>query len=290
MRLYLWGWDFTDLNWEAFGNFGQITTEIYVLQFRSNFDFDKLTNRLLDVGFSESVYQEINIYSVPFAMKTDWQKQSPLAIRTIAVLPEEDLLILSPTIENVYRSIDARNGRESAIGDNPLVKRAAFELFGMFAIRIDLGSETCEKFSEGMDEDISGEGRIKTVIGSQLEEWPVQAYELLAAGHVFVEDAQQDIVIMHYDDYRNAEADFENREKIFRYGISPLKTGTPYAGQFILQNSELDDAFMSFYLIPSPTLGDRTGWPQTIIGWVKKQDALFAACQVEEVAAPDNWE
>ena len=261
-----------------------------MLQFRSDFDFNELTKRLLNKEFTESVYQDINIYSVPFVRKTDWQNESPLAIRTIAIIPEEDLLILSPTIENIYRSIDARNGRESAFGDNALVKRAVFELIGMFAVRIDLGSETCEKFSEGLDEDVSGDGRLKNEIGSQLEEWPVQAYELLAAGHVFFEDAQEDIVIMHYDDYRTAEADFENRENLFNYGNSPFKTGTPYAGQFILQNSDLDDAFMSFYLIPSPTLGERPGWPQTIIGWVKKQDALFAACLVEEVAAPDNWE
>jgi hypothetical protein len=289
----LWGWDFSDLKWEAFGNFGRIDTEIYVLQLRSNFDFEELTKGLPDKGFADSVYQGIDIYSVPITTKTDWQMESPSAIRTIAVLPEEGLLILSQDIESVWRSIDAREGNESSLGGNPLVKRAAFKLLGMFAARIELGSETCKKFGGGQDEVIKGEGRITKVVRAQLEDWPVQPYELLAAGHIFVEDSQQDIFIIHYDDYRTAEADFENRENLFRYGISPYKSGVPYAGQFMLQSSELDDALMSFILMPSPTLGERPGWPQTIMGWLRPNpdpDALFAACLTEEDSGPNEWE
>jgi len=285
-----WGWDYSDLLWEASGNFERLIEEIFVQQLRSNFDFENLTNNLPTKGYSTSVYQGFDIYSVPIETVTDWQNSNPLAFRTIAILQDEGLLIMSPDIESVWRAIDALNGNETALGDNPLIKRGVFKLIGMFSVRIDLGAETCTKFGEGIDEDISGQGRIGEAIREQLEKWPVNPYELLAAGHFFVEETQQDIVLMYYDDYRTAEADFENRKDLFKYGISPKKTGFHYAGQFILDDAELDDALMTFRLNPSVDIGERPGWSQTIIGWIKAQDALFAACLVEEESGPKDLE
>ena len=136
----------------------------------------------------------------------------------------------------------------------------------MASVEMYKGEETCQFFSAGM----SDKSRIINAATEQLSEWPVAPYQLMALGHAFSNEAQVDLVLFHYDDFRLAEADFEFRENLLRMGTSPVRN-VPYSAQFILQDGQLDDALMTFSLVPSPSLSDRQGWPQTIIGWVHQK-------------------
>jgi hypothetical protein len=283
-QLEFWGWDHHDLVWEASGDYGKLTSFIRIQRFRSNFDFDRLADLLQDRDFITSTYRNVEIFSVPFTKKSDWHNASPLEIHSMALFPDEDLLVLSPYPEGVQKVIDAREGVTSLLGDDPLIKRSLFKLLGAFAVELFQGLETCERFGAGQFD----KGRNINAAVSQLNEWPAQPYELMAAGHFIAEGEQKDVVLFHYDDYRQAEADFEKRENLFRFGSSPMKPGVAYASQFILEQIELEDALMTFQLIPSLALSDRYGWPQTIIGWIQEQDALFAACEVQDFLGMDE--
>ncbi|GMQ77946.1 MAG: hypothetical protein BMS9Abin02_0438 [Anaerolineae bacterium] len=279
----LWGWDSTDLVWEAEAQFVGMMDYLNILRVRPNLDLEELVNLLLESEFRTVIYEGVTIYSMPLTEEVEWYNISPLSIHNIAIFPDEDLLIMSPVIESVQRVIDTMRDQSPAIGDDPLVKRAAFQLVGMAAVEMQRGLASCEYYSAGN----SDKGRLINAATEQLNNWPVSPYQLMALGHAFSNEAQVDLVLFHYDDFRQAELDFEFRENLIRMGTSP-KRNVPYSAQFILQDSKLDDALMTFSLIPSPTLTDRSGWPQTVIGWVQDQDALFAACNIEEFLGLDE--
>ncbi len=279
----LWGWDSSDLVWEAEAQFASLIDYLNILRLRPNFDLEALADLLLEREFTPVAYEGITIYSMALTEEVDWYNISPLSIHYIAIFPDEDILIMSPVIESVQKTIDTMRGQQPAIWDDPLVKRAAFQLVGMAAVELQRGIESCEYYSAGN----SDKGRLINAATEQLDNWPVYPYQLMALGHAFSNDLQVDLVIFHYDDFRQAELDFEFRENLLRLGTSPERN-VPYSAQFILQDAELDDALMTFSLVPSPTLGDRSGWPQTLIGWVQDQDALFAACVIEDFLGLDE--
>lgn len=279
----LWGWDSSDLVWEAEVQFTSLIDYLNILRLRPNFDLEALVALLLEREFTPVTYEGVTIYSMPLTEEVDWYNISPLSIHNIAIFPDEDILIMSPFIEGVQRVIDTRRGQQPAIWDDPLVKRAAFQLVGMAAVELQRGIGSCEYYSAGN----SDKGRLINAASEQLDNWPVYPYQLMALGHAFSNEVQVDLVIFHYDDFRQAEIDFEFRENLLRLGTSP-KRNVPYSAQFILQDSELDDALMTFSLVPSPALSDRSGWPQTVIGWVQDQDALFAACVIEDFLGLDE--
>jgi hypothetical protein len=279
----LWGWDSSDLVWEAEALFANMIDYLNILRVRPNFDMEKFVTLLLDRDFKTVTYEGVTIYSMPLTEEVDWYNISPLSIHNIAIFPDEDLLIMSPVIESVQKVVDTMRDQIPAIWDDPLVKRAAFQLVGMAAVEMQRGLESCEYYSAGN----SDKGRLINAATEQLDNWPVLPYQLMALGHAFSNEAQVDLVLFHYDDFRQAELDFEFRENLIRMGTSP-KRNVPYSAQFILQDSELDDALMTFSLVPSPALSDRSGWPQTVIGWVQDQDALFAACTIEEFLGMDE--
>ncbi len=291
----LWGFDHSDLVWEARGVFDLITENISIIRLRSNFDFEGLINLLEERNYSSEIYRGVTIYSLSLTNESDWNKKSPLEFHSLALIEEEHILILSPTKEPVKRVIDVRQEMEASLYDNALVRRASFHLVNLFAAEIHLGSETCEKFGAAMDEAAAtGGSSLKSdLVTSQLAKWPVQPYELLAFGHIISNDVQNDFVIFHYDDFRPASMDFENRRNLFFFGNSTnsSKAGVTYSAQFLLEDYSLDDALMVFRLIPTPGLvGDRQGWAQTILGWMTKYDGLFAACQVEEFDGRDTFD
>ncbi len=279
----LWGWDSTDLVWEAEAQFVGMMDYLNIIRVRPNLDLEIFVNLLLENEFRTVIYEGVTIYYMPLTEEVDWYNISPLSIHNIAIFPDDGLLIMSPVIESVQRVIDTMRDQSLAIGDDPLVKRAAFQLVGMAAVEMQRGLDTCEYYSAGN----SDKGRLINAATEQLGNWPVSPYQLMAVGHAFSNEAQVDLVLFHYDDFRQAELDFESRENLIRMGTSPQRN-VPYSAQFILQDSELDDALMTFSLVPSPTLTDRSGWPQTVIGWVQDQDALFAACNVEEFLGLDE--
>ena len=281
----LWGWDSTDLVWEAEAQFEEMLGYLNILKVRPNLDLDKLVAQLLERDFTPVEYEGVTIYSLPLAVKTDWYNISPLSVHNIAIFPDDSLLIMSPIIESVQLVIDTMREQVDSLGDDPLVKRAAFQLIGMAGVEMHMGEESCQSFSAGMSES----SRIINAASNQLIDWPVAPYQLMALGHAFSNEAQVDLVVFHYEDFRQAEFDFEFRENLLRFGNSP-KRNVPYSAQFILQDGKLDDALMTFSLVPSPALSDRAGWPQTVIGWVQDQDALFAACVVEDFLGLDEME
>lgn len=269
-----WGWDSTDLQWEAEGQFDNIVNTVYLLRFRSDFDFAPLIALLNSLEFQTSQYGGVTIYSVPLTTDVLWSDRSNLAHHNIALLADEGLLVMSPMVSSVQQVLDIRQGVSASLADLPRVQRVAYRMEEMASARIYLGEETCQQFSPYNQE------RGHDIGSAQIEQWPVQPYLLLALGHALGQDTQTDLLMVYYQDYQQAEVDFPLRKELLVKGQSPLLK-TPYSQQFVLEDAELEDALLIYTLIPSPTLPSRPGWPQTLVGWAQKTDALFAACQIE---------
>lgn len=129
-----------------------------------------------------------------------------------------------------------------------------------------------------------GKGNGRDLSAAQIAEWPVQPYQLLAAGHVF-HQAQSDIMLVQYDDYRIAETDFPYRRDLLTKGQSFLRK-MPYSQQFILEDAVLDDALLTYILSPSPTLPSRPACPRQYSAgcWIRSQTPLFAVCRLDKFA------
>ncbi|NKQ36851.1 MAG: hypothetical protein HF973_14730 [Chloroflexi bacterium] len=74
-----WGWDSTDLQWEAEGQFDNLIATVYVLRFRADFDFAPLITLLNSLEFQTSQYGGVTIYSVPLTADVLWSDRSNLA-------------------------------------------------------------------------------------------------------------------------------------------------------------------------------------------------------------------
>lgn len=66
----LWGWDTTDLLWEATLN-GPFPP-IYVLKVRSDLDLSPVMAHFTSRGFSASAYQGATVYAHPVDLTVDW--------------------------------------------------------------------------------------------------------------------------------------------------------------------------------------------------------------------------
>lgn len=271
-----WGWDSTDLLWEAAAHFEQMTASVHILRFRDDYDFSVVTSHLQQSSeYDQIEIDDTLIYAAPLTTQAEWHDRSPLAHHNMAVLADEHLLIMSPVAESVQAVLAVRYGRQPALSTIPTISQTMPQLVGLAGVDLYIGQATCEQFNP------SYQGGHGTDLGAtQLSQWPAQPYQLLAAGHIFNVSTQADKMIFVYEDTAVAATDFELRQNLLRQGKSPLRE-TPYSQQFVLEEATQTETLLTFVLIPSPTLPSRPGWPQTISGWLQAGDALFAACQLE---------
>ncbi|MFQ5436466.1 MAG: hypothetical protein ACE5FD_16500, partial [Anaerolineae bacterium] len=250
----------------------RLVATVHLLRFRPDYDFAPVEDLLQSLSFEKIDYDGVIIYSTPLGSSGDWEDASPLAHHNIAILAEEQMLVMSPVLESVQHALDTWHGVAESLADRPRVQRVAFWLEGMSGVEIQLGNTTCLQFSPGYQFQRSDLGASRLAVAS------VQAYPLLAAGHAFNNNSQRDLLLIHYEDSHTAETDFATRQALITDGISPFRNMS-YSKQFVLENAVREDMLLIFTLAPSPTLPARPGWPQTMIGWIDNLDALFLSCQ-----------
>lgn len=149
----MWGWDSTDLIWEATVHIdgpptGRHTSPLYVLQFPDDFDFAPLQDLFEQRGFSQSDYQGVTIYSHKMDLATDWIIIGKLAIVNTAVIEKDHRLVLSTQLEAIQAVLDAYKGEAQSLVDNSTAKAIAERLGESAGAYIKVGSESCTVVDE----------------------------------------------------------------------------------------------------------------------------------------------
>ena len=257
-----WGWDSTDLLWEAQAHWRWLTESVYLLRFRDDFDFTPLRALLQNRDFTAADHGGHTIHTVPLGHNPDWHFRSNLAHHAIAILPDEKLLIMAPTPDPIHRVIAVRAGVADALLGQRGVNHAVDPLRDQAAVVMQLGASACRRF-----------GR-RPATGRRSNLAP---YTLLAAGYRYEEERQTDILLFHYAKAEEALADLDGRRAFLESGNS-IRRDVSYARQFTLKEATVDGPLIRFRLAPTAALRRSSGWPQTLLGWIQDGDARFAGC------------
>ena len=254
-----WGWDSTDLLWEAQAHWLWLTESVFLLRFRDDFDFAPLRALLAQRAFTPAGHRGQTIHATPLDHNPDWHFRSHLAHHAMAILPAEKLLIMAPTPEPIHRVLAVRDGAAAALLDQPAVAGVLHPLLPQAAVEMQLGPNVCRRF-----------GRGQPAAG-------LSPYTLLAAAYLFEGQQQRDLLLLHYENGRQAAADLDGRRAAFQDGVSPRRE-VAYGEEFALEEAAVDGPLLRFHLAPTAALRRATGRPQTLLGWVQDGDARFAAC------------
>lgn len=255
-----WGWDSTDLLWEAQAHWQWLTDSVFLLRFRDDFDFAPLRALLAERAFTPAAHRGETIHATPLDHNPEWHFRSHLAHHAIAILPAERLLIMAPTPAPIHRVLAVRDGAAGALLDQPAVAGVLDALRHQAAVEMHLGTHVCRRFGRG-----------------QTSPAALGPYTLLAAAYFNQGPQQRDLLLFHYEDGQQAAADLDGRRAILESGVSPRRN-VAYGKEFTVEEATVDGPLLRFHLAPTAALRRATGWPQTLLGWVQDGDARFAAC------------
>jgi hypothetical protein len=268
-----WAWDTTDLVWEA-----TVFTEgptIYALKFRDDFDLAPILALFDERGFSQGEYQGVPIYSHEMDFEADWLRATEFAILNTAVLEDEKMLILSPSIEDVRLVLDTYLGEVASLADNEAIQATASHLGEVAAAIIGPGVSTCLSFSANPLLEMLGQQPSEEQLDELREELSgseLHLYTALGVGYRYEDDEPVGLVVMHYTSAGEAQADLEPRRQLAEEGISQT-TGQPYSETvFTLEQASVEGSDLVLRLRPD------NDQPSRLFQMVEYRDIAFAAC------------
>lgn len=270
----IWGWDSTDLLWEA-----SLTLDgppLYLLRFRDDFDFDPVIERLNERGYTTTEVEGATLYSHEMNLTLDWLRTTELSILNIAYVPDEKLFVLASSPEVVTNTIHAVTAG-TTLAALPPVRAVAAELGDVGAAMITpLG---CQESGAGAFIGQSIE-EIKAHFERMRQSEISGLYITFGLGYrVETVDEQSlplGILVHYYPLAGQAHADLEPRRQLAEEGTS-LATATPYAELFDVVDAWVneDDAGGANLVLALHAI-ERS--PQLFFQMFFQRDLLFSTC------------
>jgi hypothetical protein len=262
-----WGWDTTDLDWEASMqiSFGPA----YVLKFRDDFDFTPVLNHFEERDFTPSIYQGVTIYTHKVNVKLEWQRQSgSFAILNTAVLMDEHLLVMSISSDDVHNMVDVYQKRSTSLADIPAVKSTTSSLGEVGAAFIS--ADACSA--------LNSDALLKVYpfpsIAEQLRDRPqIQRYSTLGIGYRYEGTQSVGFVVMHFSNNKIATIDLEPRRQLAVEGHVRASNSQTYSEvYFTLNKASVEGNQIIFEVAPV------NNKPMLFFGIVSPMDMMFATC------------
>jgi hypothetical protein len=270
----LWGWDSTDLDWEA--GVSRTFGPGYVLKFRDGFDFTPVIARFEERGFTASVYQGVTIYTHELDVEKDWLLGTEFSILNTAVLADESMLFMSIGLSNVQSMLDAYHNRSASLADDPVVRATASRLGEVGAAVVI--ADPCSAFS-ALSSKVLCEGffrlpESKEKCHAQLKDRPqLQGYEVLGIGYRYDGTQPVGLIVMHFSDASRAASDLEPRRQLAVDGfyLAP-DAETDNEVYFTLNKANVEGNMIVMEVTP----GDRR--PSLFFYMELRDDMMFASC------------
>ena len=271
-----WSWDSTDLLWEA-----MIDSEgspVYILKLRDDFDLAPVLARFDERGFGQQMLDATTIYTHEIALAEDWFTIGELSIANTAVIAEAKILVLSSSLDGVQTVIERYQEKGSTLGDDQSVLATIAGLGEVAAAIVTPGSDTCRGLSFAaitqsllQGEELSEEqiAELKTQL---LGEAVFHTYSGFALGYRYEEEQPVGLVVMHYANAADAQADLDARRQAAEQGMSQA-TEQPFSeGVFTVDGAEVIGSELILRLRPYE---DR---PARLFQLFFYRDMAFAGC------------
>ncbi len=266
----LWGWDVTDLDWDATLTVGD-EPPLYVMQLRADFDLTALAERYKQRKFSATALADgITLYSTKLDVKADWVRGSELALINTAIDVKQRRLIVSSGVEGIESALAATKAKAVA-AKGPSVQRVVRLLGSPASSTLIMGSELCASMNFPFGKRLSKE-QIDAIRKRLLNGKAVSAYETLAVSYDYVDGHPLGTIAMDYADAAAAKADLKPRTDAASNGIS-LVINKPYRDSvFALTDSSVQGNTLVLRVQP---FQDR---PDRLRAMLLQRDMPFARC------------
>ena len=238
-----WGWDHTNLRWEAhLWWFDEATGEefpFYIVAFSEATALEALTELFLERDFSQEPLKGAELYHFPFEEDADWQANTDFSLYNTAIVKDNLILILSYSADAVERVLAVKAGESK-----PLAKpiQAALRSLKPEAswLRASFSPRVCNTLRLSyFAEDLTAAG-----------EWLLNAslhdYEGLVVSYSLEEDEVTGGFHFFYKDKTNAKRDEGTRARLVEEssGLGVLTESLPLE----LLNSEVQSTRLSLYV------------------------------------------
>lgn len=270
-----WGFDKTDLAWEA----NILTRELppmYVLKFRSGFDFEPLIALFQRREFVQIEVHGATLFTHELDLSAKWVRVAELGIHNTALIPEEHLAILSNSPGAVEVLLQTRQGELSSLSENPAAVATVNRLGETAGAMLLLGVDTCLGFTQSPLLDLIGQvpteevvEKLKALVAEAPQLFP---YEALGVGYRTEVDRPIGRIVFHYSVAEAAAADLPLRQTLAEAGFS-VSREAPYSEVFFTIVEAVADA-EDLILTVRPA----NDQPKRLFQMVVYRDMTFAGC------------
>ncbi len=266
-----WGWDSTDLVWEAST---EVSTTVYVLKFRDDYDFVPMLTLFDQRGYAKSDHLGKTIYSHALDPAADWLKSTDLAILNAAVIPDDNVLILSLSGEAVSAVLDVRTGQTTSLVDDHSIQSVIKQLGGAATAYLSRGAAACTAYSAAAmltgNQSINAQAANIQELLNKTSQFHV--YAALGVGYQYEGDQPVGQIVMDYQMAGDAQSDLEPRRLLADQGTS-LAVQRPYSlTSFSLIQATVDGSDLVLRVTPF------SNQPKRLFDMVYRRDMLFAVC------------
>jgi len=268
-----WGWDTTDLLWEA--TVQGPGAPVFILRLRDDFDMDGLLARFAERDFERTAHAGALVYTHPLDLTASWRTE--LAVFNAAVLPDENVLIHSSDPSAILPVLEAHAGTANWQNNRDILSVAA--AFGPArAALLASGPQVCADFGFAAllpvllgDAKPSAE-ELASLQRKYFGDAPLHPYLVLGISYRYVAHLEG-IIAMHYPSREAAEADLEARRELAANGQSTAAEAPIREVLFFDPITTVD--FRNNILLNVRPTGDR---PQRLFNMFYRRDMPFAAC------------
>lgn len=270
----LWGWDSTDLSWEA--TFSGDQPPVYVLRLRDDLDLEALIARFEERAFARRSVGDALVFNHDLDPTVPWRTE--LGVFNAAILPARHVLIHSSSPDTLDAVLGAYLAGDATWATLPAPRQLAMQLGPTAAAAISVAPGICGALgSTAALGRLAASGRVTEAQVEELRQRLLvgpQVHPYLALGIGYLRDATGALgtVAMVYPTGEAAAADLEARRTLAAEGFSTA-SGAPYREQsFVLEEAAVAGPNLLLRLRPHE---DR---PQRLFEMFYRRDMTFAAC------------
>lgn len=259
----LWGWDTTDLLWEATISAGP---PVYVLKLRNDFDVDALITRFEERGFDQHKQGDALVFTHPLDLSVDWRTE--LAVFNAALFPEHRLLIHASSPAAVETAVATFANPAQSWAAAPTYQALAALLADVASVLIGPGATLCAPFdAAGLPVDmLDADGQALTRGAG------VQPFAALAVGYTLAGSQTQGRILFQYASSAAAQDDLAARRFLAEQGLSLITRMPLSKALFTVEDAAVDGSTVILTVAPRENVARR------LFDMVNRRDMIFAAC------------
>jgi hypothetical protein len=263
----LWGWDTTDLLWEATISAGP---PVYVLKLRDDFDVDALITRFEERGFDQRKQGDALIFTHPLDLSVDWRTE--LAVFNAAIFPEHRLLIHASSPAAVETAVATFADPVQSWAADPTYQALAAPLADVASVLIGPGAMLCMPFdAAGLPVDTLGADE-QALAETLTRGVGLHPFAALAVGYTLAEQTTEGVILFQYASPVTAQGDLAVRRFLAERGLSLITQAPLSKVLFTVEDAVVTGSTVVLSVAP------REGVARRLFDMVNRRDMIFAAC------------